>query len=722
MAEQRNLLQVFENILTSQSFELLNHFSKDESWVSLSQEEKELLAQLFLLSAESSSRMGETEEIRKRALQAYRTACRLAPGSARNWYRLGAYLALGEQEADLTEAITALKQAVQVDAGFFDAHYALGCAWLRLGVMKGEDSELTEADLSFVQADKLVSTPEGSSAPAEFYWHWGIIWFLLSRSSGEPVDLKKCLEYFELARLKGLRTANFFNDFGNATVEMALLTSNDAIVHDAISLYLASIEASGGSADEGHEKAVRLFNVGCCYQHLFDVTRDRHYFESAEQMFSQAATLNPSLPAVWQRWGLLAFQSFRFRSASQVAQEVLKKLKLAEELGASSAITCALCSQVLQWVGRDQEDLSVLAEAEQYAVRAMKEEEGRGGHHPEVWAAAILCQYEYGYYFQDRSRFAKGLSMLQEALAEHPKSALLWHLLGLLKVAEAETTDSEKTLREALVSYHLASRSTYANTPAFWNDWGIALLSLADLTEDPDIAQEAIAKLSAACEMFPDALSPWTYNLARAYDLLGEILEEEACYEEAIFTLTDVLHQDPNCAYARQQLALSYLHHGELEEDTSPSFRASVESFEIYLQTEPEDEYSWADYGLALIYLGLQEKNSEALPKEWFQAEEALIRALSLGNDQACYYLASLYSLMGNFAEAIQFLESALKRSLLPPVEVIREDPWFEPLTKTVAFEDFVKRVLTLHRDEDEVSPDSPDSEESDEDPPYETA
>jgi tetratricopeptide (TPR) repeat protein len=712
MAEQSNLLQVFENILTSQSFELLHHFSKDESWVSLSQEEKELLAQLFLLSAEASSRTGETDEIRKRAIQAYRTACRLAPGSARNWYRLGAYLALGEQETDLTEAIAALKQAVHVDSGFFDAHYAMGCARLRLGALKGEDLELIEADLSFAQADKLVSTPEGSSAPAEFYWHWGIIWFLRSRSSGEPVELKKCLEYFELARLKGLSTPTFFNDFGNATVEMALLTSNDPIIHDAISLYLAAIESSSGSADESHEKAVRLFNVGCCYQHLFDLSRDSHHFESAEQVFSQAAALNPSLPAVWQRWGLLLFQSFRFRPSSQIAQEVLKKLKTAEERGAANAITFALCSQALQWLGRDQEDFTVLSEAEQYAARAMKAEEGLTGHHPEVWAANILCQYEYGYYFQDRTRFAKALNMLQEALAEHPKSALLWHLLGLLKVAEAEMTDSEKTLRESLVSYHLASRSTYANTPAFWNDWGIALLSLADLTEDPGIAQEALSKLLTAHEMVPDALAPWTYNLARAYDLLGEILEDEACYEEAIFTLDEILTQDPNCTYARQQLALSYLHHGELEEETSPIFKASVEAFEAYLQAEPEDEYSWGDYGLALIYLGLQEKVSEALPKEWFQAEEALIRSLSLGNDQACYYLASLYSLMGNFAEAIQFLESALKRDLLPPVEVIREDPWFEPLAKTVAFNDFATRVLTLHRDEDQISPDSEDSDD----------
>jgi tetratricopeptide (TPR) repeat protein len=709
MAEQSNLLQVFENILSSQSFELLHHFSNDESWSGLSAEERELLAQLFLLSAEASSQTGETEEVRRRALLAYRTACRLAPGSARNWYRLGAYLALGEQETDLTEAITALKQAVELDSGFFDAHYALGCARLRLGALKGEDSELVEADLSFAKANTLVSSPEGSSAPAEFYWHWGIIWFLRSRSSGEPVDLKKCLEYFELARVKGLARAHFFNDFGNATVEMALLTSNDSIVHDAISLYLAAIEASGGSADEGHEKAVRLFNIGCCYQHLFDLSREQRYFESAEQAFTQATALSPELSAVWQRWGLLLFQAFRFRSSSQTAQDVVKKLKAAEEQGAVNAITLAVCAQALLWTGRDLDDLTILAEAEQYATRAMtldRKDEGPAGHHPEVWAAAALCQFEYGYYFQDRSRFVKALSMLQEALAEHPKSALLWHLLGLLKVADSEMTNSEKTLREALVSYHLASQSTYADTPMFWNDWGIALLTLADVTEEPSVAQEAIAKFETAYERLPDALAPWSYNLARAYDLLGEIIEDETSHENAIFMLVEILYQDPNCTHARQQLALSYLHYGELEESVY-TFRASVEAFEAYLREDPEDEYSWADYGLALIYLGLQEKSPEALPKEWFSAEEALIQALSLGNDQACYYLASLYSLMGNFVEAIQFLEAALKRNLLPPLAILWEDPWFEPLAKTVAFREFVMRVLSLHREEDQVLPDS---------------
>ena len=704
MTEQSNLLQVFESILTSQSFELLHLFSKDESWSALSTEEKERLAQLFLLSAESCSQSGESDEARTQALQAYQTACRLAPWSARNWYRLGAHLALGEKEADLTEAISALRKAVEMDAGFFDAHYALGCAWLRLGALKEEDAELIDADLSFARADKLVSSPEESSAPAEFYWHWGIIWFLRARSSGEPVDLKKCLEYFERARLKGLVRAHFFNDFGNATVEMATLTSNDAIVLDAISLYLAAIEASGGSADESHEKAVRLHNVGCCYRHLYDLTHEQQQFVSAEQAFSQAVALDPGLSSAHLGWGLLLFQAFRFRPTMPLAQEIVKKFTLAEEKGTSSPVTSALRSQALLWIGREKDDASLLAEAERHAAQAMREE--TSGHNPEVWAAAALCQYEFGYYFQDRARFAKARALLQEALNEHPKSALLWHLLALLKVADAEMADSERGLREALVSYQLASKSSYANTPVFLNDWGIALLTLADMIEESGPAEEAVEKFEAAYEMVPDGVAPWTYNLARAYDLLGEILEDEEYYENAVYVLMEILSQDPTCVHARLQHGLVNLHCGEINGNPL-AFKVSVESLEMYLAAEPEDESSWADYGLALIYLGSHEKTSDVLPKEWFRAEEALVRALSLGNDQACYYLAGLYSLMGNFSEAIQFLESALKKNLLPPLEILKSDPWLEPLSKTVAFDDFSSRVAGLNREEDQDSSDA---------------
>ncbi len=702
MTEQSKLQRVFEGILSSQSFELLKNFSDDQSWSALAPEEKELLAQLFLLSAEASAQSGDTHEIRKQSIQAFQTACRLAPNSARGWYRLGAYLALGEGEPDLQEAVLALKKAVELDAGFFDAHYALASAGLRLGVLRGDEALFREADDSFSQADRLVavSEEEGSSAPGEFYWHWGIVWFLLARESGEPVDLKRTLDLYEKARQKGLLRADFLNDYANAIVELALLTSNDALILDAVSLYFAAIESPDAAADNDHEKAIRMFNVGCCFQHLYDLSHEKQYFESAEKAFSEASVLGPDIPAVWQRWGHLLFRAARLRSDITFAQEAVTKFRKAEENGSSHPVTFALCSQALQWIGRDQERLDILNTSEEYAERAMEGLNQQGLHNPESWASSALCQYEYGYYFHDHAYFEKAIFILQKALAEHPKSALLWHTMGLAKFAQADAIDSEKTLREALVSFLIASRSPYTNLPSFWNDWGIALLTLADWTEEAASAQDAIAKFETALELASDIASPWAYNLARAYDLLGDLTDEEGCYERAIQILSELLLKDASCVPAYYQLAACYLHVGEIDDDAD-AFHKAVDFFEQYLEKDPEDEYAWADYALSLIHKGACDGASSTVPQEWFAAEDALVRAMSLGNDQAHYHLGCLNALMGNFSEAMRFLNQALERDVLPPLSEIRDDSWLEQIAATVSFQEFLSKIERLHREED---------------------
>lgn len=702
MTEQGKLQRVFEGILSSQSFELLKNFSDDQSWSALASEEKELLAQLFLLSAEATAQSGETEEIRKKSIEAYTAACRLAPSRARGWYRLGAYLALGETEEDLQEALLALTKAVELDSGFFDAHYALGSASLRLGVLRGEEDLLRDADCAFANADKLVavSDEESSSAPAEFYWHWGIVWFLLARESGEPVDLKRTLDLYEKARLKGLIRADFLNDYANAIVELALLTSNDALILDAVSLYSAAIDSSSSSGNSDHEKAVRLFNVGCCFQHLYDLSHENQYFESADKSFSEATVLAPDLTSIWQRWGLLLFRAAKLRFDIELAQEALTKFRRAEDKGSCHPVTFALCAQALLWIGRDQERLDLLNCAEDYADKSLRIQNQRGLHNPESWAASALCQYEYGFYFRDHNYFAKAIDILQKGLAEHPKSSLLWHTMGLAKSAFADGVDSEKILREALVCFLIGSRSSYANLPSFWNDWGIALLTLADWTEDASSAQEALLKFETALELAGGITSPWVYNVAKAFDVLGDLTDDENCYERAIQILTELLSKDSSCLPALYQLAASYLHLGELEEDDE-SLRCAVEFFEQYLENDPEDEYAWADYGLALIHKGVNERNSSTIPSEFFQAEDALVRAKSLGNDQAYYHLGCLNCLMGNFSEAMDFFYEALERDVLPPLSDIREDSWIEPVTTTIPFQEFLKRIEEQHREED---------------------
>lgn len=711
MTEQSKLQRVFEGILSSQSFELLKNFSDDQTWSVLSSEEKELLAQLFLLSAEASAHSGGTEETRRQSVQSYQAACRLAPNSARGWFRLGAYLALGESEAELQEAIFALSRAVELDAGFFDAHYARASACLRLGVARHEEALLQDADSSFGKAHALVTEAggEGSAASGEFYWHWGIVWFLLARESGEPVDLKKTIDLFERARQKELLRADFLNDYANAIVELALLTSNDALILDAIGLYSAAVEASDASDGNDREKAVGLFHVGCCCQHLYELSHEARYFEEAEKAFLEASLLTPDLASVWQRWGHLLFRASRLKMDVTLAQQALVKLKKSIECGSSHPVTFALCSQALQWIGRDEERLDILTTAEEYARQAMELQDRRGGHVPESWTASALCQYEYGYYFHDHNYFEKAIGILQKGLVEHPKSALLWHSAALAKYALAESITSEQLLRESLASFAIASHSSYASMPSFWNDWGIALLALADWTDDTSSAKDAMAKFETALELAGEIATPWAYNLARACDVLGDLTTDQEWYERSIQILTELLSKDPTCLPALYQLAMSYLHLGEAEEEAEALGRA-VQYFEQYLEVDPEDEYAWADYAIALVHKGVNERNFPTAPQEWFQAEDALMRALSLGNDQAYYHLGCLNALMGNFSEAMRYLYQAYDRDVLPPLTDINEEFCFEQISSTTVFQEFLAKITEQRREEDVPSSQSTES------------
>jgi tetratricopeptide (TPR) repeat protein len=704
MAEQSNVLRVLEGILSSQSFELLKSFSSDESWTVLAPDEKDLLAQLFLLSAEANAQSGDSEEVRKRSIDAYRAACRLCPGSARSWYRLGAYLGLGEQEADLYAAIEALSKAIELDGRFFDAHYALGSAYLRLGAVKGDEEKLLQAAGSFSDAHALVVQSDGESqAPAEFFWHWGIVWFLLSKESGEPVDLKKAVDHYEQARQKGLSRSDFLNDYANAIVELALLTSNDALIPDAVGLYSASIAASEASGGSDHDRAIRFFNIGCCFQHLYDLSHDSHHFDQAEQAFSRAASLGPDLAVIWQRWGYLLFYAARFLSDITLVQEALRKFQTAEKKGSTHPLTLALCAQALLWVGREEDRLDLFNTALSYAQRAYEAVSSQGGCHPEIWAALALCQFEYGYYFHDHSFFTKGLDILQKALAEHPKSALLWHTLALVKLGESEGSDSEKTLKESLVCFLFASQSPYACFPYFWNDWGMALLTLADWMADPALAREALERFETAIRLAPDPASPWSYNMAKTLDLIGDFCDDEGCYEQAIHMLTELLSRDPTCQPAMYQLASTYFHLGELSDDHE-AFMCAITLFEQYLDTDPEDECGWVDYALALIHKGVQEKTVEGIPQAWFRAEEALMQAIALGSDQAYYHAGCLYSLMGDFAQACDFLERCLARDGLPPLNDVREDPWLQPISSTAAFHAFLAKAETSQQEGEKAS------------------
>jgi len=685
MSQRNSLKQVFRGMLSSQSFELLRNFSDDSTWERLVLEERELLAQLFLLSAENGRSQDEESE---KVVNAYQTAARLLPASAKVWYRLGSFLSLQEDERSLEQAVEALQKAVTIDGGFFDAHYALASAQLRLGSIRKESALLSAADRSFQRA---LQQCHGKIAP-ELYWHWGIVWYLLGKESGEASDFMQATNHYEKALQAGLSRSDFFNDYGNALVEVAVLVSRPSLISEAILRYQASLDCFDPYVHSDKDRGLWFFNIASCHSYLLDTNFTEETFLSAEAAFSEAAVLYPEIPSLWYKWSQLQFRAAQHKLAYELAESALELLQKGERYGGCDPLIPSFSAEIFLWLGTQQERYDLLRIAGEKAERAVALQEEQKTSYPDPFISLALYRYSIGRYFDEIEHVEKAAEIVEKTLFAHQNCEQLWHLYGLIKAHLGKQAFSEKDLKEALVCYVLASKSPVANFSCFWNEWGLVLLALAEITEDADAAEEAIEKFEIGLQLTNHEDLQILYHMALASDLLGDISEEEEFYEHAVGILIEIVVQDPTFSQALFQLGASFLHLGELRGNEEEFAQAAI-IFEQYLETHSDDAYAWIDYALSLIHLGLKQ-TTENIPQAWFEAEDALRRSLALGSDLGYYHLASLYALMGNLTEAMEALNTSWQRGVLPHPHAIEQDKWLESLVDTTPFRHFIDRVI----------------------------
>jgi tetratricopeptide (TPR) repeat protein len=600
---------------------------------------------------------------------------------------LGAFLALSEEKEEIQEAFTTLQKAVDIDPRFFDAQYAFASVSLRLAVLNEDESLLVCADKAFSEASTLLQT-----VPAEFYWHAGIVWSVIGKYSEEPCDCKEAILRYEKAKLLGCSRPDFYNDYANALVELSLAISNDEGIFQAISLYTNAIAASENVSQK--VKSVWMFNLGCCCQHIFEKTSEKEFFQKGLNAFEIAASLHPDLPMLWQKWGILLFRGWRVWLEFSLAKDALSKLHEAEKRGEISSVGSALMTQVLLWLSVSEEEEQLCATAAEYAEKAMALQIEGGEEHPEVFAAYALCYYERGKYFEEASFLERALEITQGAITTFPKSAILWHTLAYVQASLSDMNADVAIMKDAIVSFTIASRSLFAFSPRFYSDWAEVLLALAEISEDVSFVYEAIQKLERVCELEGERRISFLYHMGHALHVLGDLCDEEEYYSRSIAFLTEAYLQDDKSLPILYQMASCYLHMAELTLDAN-SFVMARLFYEELLTLDPENEAAWSDYALALIHIGKAHKVNEEIPQEWFYAEDALYTARGLGQPYAMYHLAALYVLMGNYEEAIDALYDAFDEGELPDVDDILADEWLEPLTQKTCFHNFLQQIQT---------------------------
>jgi tetratricopeptide (TPR) repeat protein len=143
---------------------------------------------------------------------------------------------------------------------------------------------------------------------------------------------------------------------------------------------------------------------------------------------------------------------------------------------------------------------------------------------------------------------------------------------------------------------------------------------------------------------------------------LGDSLYVARRYREAVAAHTEVISLEPGFNHAYVQRGIAYYELGELE-----SARASCES---------KPDYFLSQQCLAVVYDKLG-RHVDA---------EAALSKLKAEGDAAAYQYATIYAQWGHRAQALEWLETAL-RLRDPGLESLKTDPLLDPLRKEPRFQ-----------------------------------
>lgn len=674
-----------QEILEKKNFESLAIFANSQEWNNLQDNERLLLSKLFVKKAENELKNGNPC-----FLESLTLAERIAPSNATILYLKGkVFASQSKNPRCLSLAIDALEHAIMLEPHFFEALLLCGETLLYYGIIHQQVQYLLRAQQKFHEAFAFLEH-QPHDIESRYFWKWGLSYHFMGLSSEEPHDFHQAIQKYHLAQQLGQQSPEFLENFGDALMELSELVKQHELCYDAIRYYeLATYE--------NHENYELWFKLASCYEKIYSLNGKLQYFELSSAAFAVAAKSLESNFFLWLRWGKLYLNASKFQKNNELAVISLEKFKKASEMQSDHPVLLGLWAEVEIIRGIQTERLELLRSAEQKILKSIQQISSN----PHIWALYGSCLNELGLYFSDPSYYEKAIEKFRHSLTLNERDSLLWYGMAISYFSLGEYWGDSQQIETAVSCFQKAYDLSIQFSPQFWNDWGLALLKLAELTHNMDYLEAAIQKFELIIRLQDEELFQnyyeveWLYNYGCALDFLGDFTEDVAYYEKAVIVLTKALQLNPNYENARYHLAASLSHLGEASSDID-ILHSAIDHYQIILNTDPEDETTWNDYGLALLNIAelVYESTRPERSKTYYdEAEQKFVHALSLGSIYANYNLSCLYSLLHNFPSAMHYLERAEAAGALPALDDMLHDEWLENLVETPSFRQFISQI-----------------------------
>lgn len=693
MTKKIPLDKKLETMLQEGDFAQLSEFADKSSWESMSSKERDLLGFLFVAQGATQLSQGD-----RKALDSFHMASLVASENAMVFYRQAvAYSMQGTNMQCMIASCKALQKATELNPSFFEAWYLWGTMLVRRGVCLHETVYLDEAHERFCEAQKH-STSVSESKLADLFGQWGLCWQMHGKFSGEACDLSSALEKYRQAAENGLNTVIFWNDYADATAELAGLIGSKELLFEAVKLYQHALQISPNNFNS-------WFHAGFCFQRLYDSTRDEQFFFSAHEAYTHASELDPAHTVLWLNWGVLFVEAAKDKRDPELFQMSFEKFAKADASEPNHPEVLSRWGEAQGLCGAYSDRVDLMREAESKIVRSLEIEP----ENADTWYLYGACLSELGRYFRDEHYYRQAVEKLQYGLTLNSQHPMLWHTLALTFFAIGELSSQPESIRKSLEFFARVVECTHGRVPAeFWNDWGVALMKLAELTNEQSSVESAIEKFERAIgntngDFENSGADPeWLYNCACAYDFLGDFTEDPREHEKAVKILTYLIQLDPTATHVRYNLALALSHLGESTDDYE-CFQKAMLQFQALLQEDNEDGLAWNDWGLTLvnfaelIHESTHPDKSQSL---YEQAEAKFQHAIALGVTQAYYNMACLYALTHNYGAAMHYIERAETAGALPSIDDILHDAWLDGLRQTPHFKNFLAQITRKHNAE----------------------
>lgn len=689
MKKKLSLQKKLDSILASEDFEQLENFKDSKTIDSMPPKEREFLGALFLKLGEKLFLNGDNK-----FLENFEWAKKSAPDSAEIFYKQG--LIFSEQENNprcLTYAIEAFEASAEKNPESFETWLSWGITYTKLGKLHGTSAYYQEGLNKFSRAAELSSNITQNQS-ANLYWQWGLCWQCLGRFSGEAIDFHSAIEKYRRSVEEGIQIPEFWNNYGIAICELSNLIGRQELLFEAIECYRRAVSIHSKNFDG-------WCNIGTTFERLFEIHGDNEYFQQSQEAFQIAGNCDESEAFLWLKWGQLYVSYAKINLDIEYLKKAIEKFSKADSCDPGNSIILSAWSEAEMLWGTHLDSVELLRSAEEKIIRSLK----INPDNPEIWHVYGMCLMELGRYFSEEVFYYQAIEKFQYGLSLNQSDPLLWYGLALAHYSIGESRYEVPMLEKSARFFSRVLEFGGHNFSQFWNDWGVNLMKLAEITDDKNYLESAIEKYEQAIYPYGEDLSgsiqdidpEWLYNYGCALDFMGDFTEDVSYYERAVKVLTKTLQLDPNYNHAQYNLALALSHLGETSSDVDILYRA-LEHFQILLNRDSEDEMGWNDWGLTLLNLAelihdsIAPHHSNTL---YEQAESKFLHAAALGCVNSFYNLACLYSQTENFPFAIHYLEKAEISGGLPSIEDVMHDEWLEKLRSTSLFRNFISNLLS---------------------------